>query len=255
MEQRSTFNRVADLYGSARPGYPDALVHDVTTFAALAPGDDVLEVGCGPGQATASFAKGGYRLLALDPGDALIRVARERLAGSPNVSFVVSPFETFESPGRPFKLVFAAQSWHWIAPAISFPKAAEMLAPDGVLAVFGHVPGDLAGPLARAFEQIYRRHTGRWDPPPERGYRPDGPLAAWFAQSGRFEPTVHKQYSWNWKHTASSFTDFARTRSDHQMMDAATREALLAEISDAITAQGDAFDWPYETHLYMARRK
>lgn len=255
MEQRSTFNRVADLYGSARPGYPDALVHDVVTFAALASGDDVLEVGCGPGQATESFARGGYRLHAIDPGDGLIRVARERLAGSPNVSFVVSPFESFDPQGRSFKLVFAAQSWHWIPREISFPKAADLLDANGVLAVFGHVPGDLTDPLATAFEQIYRRHTGRWDPPPERGYRPDGPLTAWFAQSGRFEAALHRQYSWNWKHTASSFTDVARTRSDHQMMDAGTREALLAEIAEAIAAQGDTFDWPYETHLYMAPRK
>jgi hypothetical protein len=37
------------------------------------------------------------------------------------------------------------------------------------------------------------------------------------------------------------------------MLEERVREALLAELRDAILANGDAFDWPYETHLYMAR--
>jgi hypothetical protein len=56
VEQRETFNAVADLYGSARPGYPDALVNDVIAFAGLKTGDVILEIGCGARQATAGFA-------------------------------------------------------------------------------------------------------------------------------------------------------------------------------------------------------
>jgi hypothetical protein len=35
VEQRFTFDKVADLYDAARPGYPDALMDHVVTFAGL----------------------------------------------------------------------------------------------------------------------------------------------------------------------------------------------------------------------------
>jgi hypothetical protein len=38
-------------------------------------------------------------------------------------------------------------------------------------------------------------------------------------------------------------------------MPKAKLEALLSALEIAIAAEGDVFDWPYETHLYMARRK
>jgi SAM-dependent methyltransferase len=255
LEHKSTFNRVADLYGIARPGYADELVDDVCAFAAVQPNDPVLEVGCGAGQATTKFAARGVRLTALDPGNELIRVAKERLSGFSNVDFVTSSFETWVPGAARFKLIFAAQSWHWIPREIAFPKAADLLDPGGALAVFGHVPGRLGEPLGSSFERIYRKHTGTWGPPPEAGYLPSGPLAKWFDDSGRFETPVHRRYAWTRTFSGSTFSDFARTRSDHQVMRPEQREAILTELGAAIADQGDKFDWPYETHLYMARRR
>lgn len=255
MEERSTFNAVADLYGRARPGYPDTLVRDVVAFAALGPGDDILEVGCGAGQATASFSGRGYRITALDPGDALLRVARERLAGVTDVRFVHATFEAWDVGPARFKLVFAAQSWHWIPPELGFAKAADLLARDGTLAVFGHVPGALPDPLLSAFRDLYLRHVGAWGPPGEVGYLPTGPFKGWFDDSARFGDVLHKRYKWNWKHSAASYVAFARTRSDHQVMPPEMRDGLLKDLESAIERHGDAFDWPYETHLYMAHRR
>jgi trans-aconitate methyltransferase len=205
---------VATLYGSIRRGYPDELIADVCEFAELRPGDPVLEVGCGAGQATIGFAARGYRLTALDPGPALIEVARAKVPATSQVNFVVSPFETWDARGEKFKLLFSAQAWHWIARDIAFAKAADCLAAQGVLAVFGHVPGLLSEPLNSAFKSVYLKYTGRWGAPPESGYLPTGPFASWFDASERFDTVVHRCYRWNWRHTAASYIDFARTRSD-----------------------------------------
>jgi len=140
MEQRATFDGVAKLYGDVRRGYPDALIADAIAFARLAPGDALLEVGCGAGQATQSFTGRGYKIVALDPGARLIDVAREKLADAPDVEFVVSAFESWNAPEDTFKLVFAAQAWHWVPPAVAYQKAAKSLASGGTLAIFGHVP-------------------------------------------------------------------------------------------------------------------
>src|SRR4051812_6730684 len=114
MERRFSFDEVASLYDATRPGYPDALFSDVSEACGLVPGDRVLEIGCGTGQATRSLAERGLRILALDPGHDLIRVARERLGALPHVEFAETTFEAWRPLPATFKLVIAAQSWHWV---------------------------------------------------------------------------------------------------------------------------------------------
>ena len=86
MEQRFTFDQVASVYSKARPDYPDALVDDVVSYADLKLSDRIFEVGCGTGQATKSFAKRGFPILATDPGSEMLRGARENLASGPNLT-------------------------------------------------------------------------------------------------------------------------------------------------------------------------
>jgi SAM-dependent methyltransferase len=254
MEQRFTFDQVASVYRAVRPGYPEALIDDVVVYAKLKPGDPVLEVGCGTGQATKSFATRGLQILALDPGPEMIRAARETLADCSNVQLVEATFEAWPANKAVFQLIIAAQSWHWVAPEVRFAKAAEVLSADGSLAVFGHVPTGLPAPLLDQFKDIFLRHTGTWGPPPEAGYLPSGPFKDWFDRSGLFGPVEHRCYPWAWPHTTASYTDFLRTRSDFRMLAQATRDELLGEIADAIERQGGEFSMDYETHLYMARR-
>jgi SAM-dependent methyltransferase len=253
MEQRFTFDQVARVYKTARPDYPDALIDDVVSYVALQPDDAMLEVGCGTGQATRSFARRGFRILAIDPGPEMVRAAAESLAEFSNVEFTEATFEASPTTGARFRLIVAAQSWHWVSPEVRFAKAAEVLSPDGALAVFGHVPVGLPAALLERLKQAYLRHAGIWGPPPEAWYLPAGPFKGWFDESGLFGPVVHRSYPWKWQHTTSSYIDFLRTRSDLRMLAQAKREALLEEIATAIDDQGGAFEVDYETHLYIAR--
>jgi ubiquinone/menaquinone biosynthesis C-methylase UbiE len=88
MEQRFTFDQVACVYRTARPDYPEALIDDVVSYAGLQANDAMLEVGCGTGQATRSFARRGLRILAIDPGPEMVRAAAESLAEFSDVEFI-----------------------------------------------------------------------------------------------------------------------------------------------------------------------
>lgn len=254
MEQRFTFDQIASVYRAARPDYPEALIDDVLSFAGLKPNDRILEVGCGTGQATKGFAKRGFRILATDPGPEMLRGARETLASFGNVEFSETTFEAWPPSQEAFRLIIAAQSWHWVSPEVRFAKAAKVLSPDGSLAVFGHVPVGLPAPLLAKFKEIYLRQIGKWGPPPEAWYLPGGPFKGWFDESGVFGPVEHKSYPWIWQHTTSSYTDLLRTQSYHRMMESAKRDELLGEIAKAIDDHGGELDVNYETHLYIARR-
>ena len=254
MEQRFTFDQVASMYRASRPDYPEALIDDVLAYARLRPTDFILEVGCGTGQATKSFAARGLQIVAIDPGPEMVRAARETLAGFSNVKLDEATFEAWLANSSVFQLIIAAQSWHWVSPEVRFVKAAQLLSPEGSLAVFGHVPAGLPPPLLEQVKQISLRHTGQWGPPPEAWYLPNGPFKGWFDESGLFGLVEHKCYPWKWQHTASSYTNFLSTRSDIRMLLPATRKDLLEEIEKAINGHGGGFDIDYETHLYIARR-
>jgi SAM-dependent methyltransferase len=254
MEQRFTFDQIAGLYKASRPDYPEALVDDVVALANVKPGDVVLEVGCGTGQATKSFAARGLQIVAIDPGPEMIRAAREALVNFDHVDLSESTFEAWSPSQAPLRLIIAAQSWHWVAPDVRFVKAAEVLSPNGSLAVFGHVPVGLPAQLLNRFKEISLRHTGHWGPPPEAWYLPSGPFRRWFDESGLFAPVVHRCYPWRWPHTTASYVNFLQTRSDVRMLTPSTRDGLLAEISESVEAHGGQFDVDYETHLYLARR-
>lgn len=254
MEQRFAFDEIADAYRAQRPGYPEALVDDVVSYANLKPGDPVLEVGCGTGQATKSFATRGLQIVAIDPGPEMVRAARESLADFGNVELVEATFEAWSQDKAPFRLIIAAQSWHWVSPELRFVKAARLLSSDGSLAVFGHVPIGFPVPLLEQFKDIFLRHTSRWGPPPEAWYLPSGPFKGWFDESGLFGPVEHRCYPWKWRHTTSSYANFLGTRSDIRLLTPTVRDELLDDISNAIDHHGGEFEMDYETHLYMARR-
>jgi hypothetical protein len=112
----------------------------------------------------------------------------------------------------------------------------------------------LPPPVLDQFKEIYLRRIGKWGPAPEAWYLPNGPFKEWFSASGLFEPVEHRRYAWKWRHTASSYADFLRTKSDHRMMEPTKRAELLADIAQAIGSHGGQFDVNYETHLYIARR-
>jgi SAM-dependent methyltransferase len=255
MEERFAFDQVANVYKVARPDYPEALIEDVVSYADLKQSDHILEVGCGTGQATKSFAKRGFPIVAMDPGPEMLRGAREDLAGFSNVELLETTFEAWPANRGAFRLIIAAQSWHWVSPEMRFTKAAEALSPNGSLAVFGHVPVGLAAEsLLAQFKDIYLRRTGEWGPPPETWYLLTGPVKGSFDESGLFGPVEHRNYPWKWRRTALGFTDFLRTRSEYVMMEPAKREEMLGEIAKAIDDQGGELTLDYETHLYIARR-
>jgi SAM-dependent methyltransferase len=252
MERGRTFDTVADLYDAHRNGYPEALFADLAAIAGLEPGARILEIGCGSGLATAGFVDHGFDVTAVDPGPALVEIARRRFAGAPNVRFAVAAFEDWAPQAEPFRLVAAAQSWHWIARDVAFPKAAALLAHGGHLAIFGHTPVWSAELTAR-LEPAYRRHAPElWTPPAENWYLPEGPIPAIVTASGLFGAVVHRFYAWRRSYTSRSLAAYQGTRSDHLKLPSEQRSALLATVEASLPEEVEA-DWV--TNLYVAARK
>jgi SAM-dependent methyltransferase len=131
----TVFNRVAASYDRHRPTYPEELIDCACEVAGLAPGDEVLEIGCGTGQLTRSLLARGLRVTAIEPGDQLAALAQHNLAGSGDVHFLNTRLEDAPLPRERFSAVFSASAIHWVDPDVSWQRAADVLVPGGTLAL------------------------------------------------------------------------------------------------------------------------
>jgi SAM-dependent methyltransferase len=249
MEARETFNTVAALYDAQRVGYPDALFDDLANVLHFEPTHRVLEIGCGSGQATIGFGARGLDVVAIDPGAALVDIARQKFKELPNVRFEVASFENWPIGGRSFHLVAAAQSWHWVRPDIAFEKASRALTSNGYLAIFGHTPC-WPSKLSGVLEPVYRKFAPElWGPPSENWYLPEGPIPSLYVASGCFGNVTHRRYTWRRQYSPQSLADYLGTRSDHLRLTPERRDKLLSAVASRLSRDVNV---GWETNLYLA---
>jgi 2-polyprenyl-3-methyl-5-hydroxy-6-metoxy-1,4-benzoquinol methylase len=158
-QRRATFDQVALLYDQARPGYPDALFDDVIAFSHIPPGGQILEIGCGTGQATLPLARRGFSIHCIDLGAELAAVAQRNLAPYPHAAVSVGAFETWPIQHGNYDLVIAATAFHWIDPAVRYQKAAHALKSSGAIALFSstHVGTAISADFFQAVQAVYTR--------------------------------------------------------------------------------------------------
>lgn len=257
VEQRAVFDRVADLYDRARPGYPDALFDRVAAYAELASGARVLEVGCGTGQATRSFARRGLRMTCLEPGANLAALARERLAGCRDVEIAVETFEAWRPPAEPFRLVTSAQAFHWVTPEVRFQKAAAVLRTEGPIALFGNVPVPQAGPLHASIQRAYAQCAPTFHARlPGSGRDPVGrPMRDELADAPEFGPVLAETFAWQRDYDADRYGELMQTQSDHQLLPPDELMALVDAVRERIARHGGTLRIHYEARLLLARRR
>jgi SAM-dependent methyltransferase len=242
-ELRETFNRTAARYHQARPDYPPALYDALMHAAHLRPGDCALEIGPATGKATIPLARRGLLITGVELGADLAREARANTAGLP-VRIIDGRFEDFVLPhgAAPFDLVFAATSWHWIDPAVSYEKAGGLLKPGGHLAFWGavHVVADGGDPFFFDIQDVYDEigeglpGTYRW---PRPGELPDESAA--IRNSGCFEPVLVQQFDWELIYTAETYIDLLETFSGHLIMAQAKKDRLYGAIRERLAARSD----------------
>src|ERR1700761_7993020 len=154
-EVAESFGVDADRYDRARPKYPDVLIQRVI---ATSPGTEFLDVGCGTGIGARQYTAAGVTVLGVDPDARMAEVARRT-----GIDVEIGNFETWDPRGRTFDAVVAGQAWHWVDPVRGAAKAAQVLRPHGLLALYWHV-FDPPGEVAEAFDEVLHRVA------------PDGPL-------------------------------------------------------------------------------
>jgi len=102
--RRITFEEVAELYDNVRPIYPEELVEDALALSGIPAGGRILEIGCGPGNATIQFAKRGYKIVGIELGERLAALAVRNCRAYPGVEIRNTAFEDWTRVRGPSSL-------------------------------------------------------------------------------------------------------------------------------------------------------
>ena len=247
-----SFGVDARRYDRARPRYPAALVARIVEGS---PGSEVLDVGCGTGIAARQFQAAGCTVLGVEPDARMAEFAR-----ATGVPVEVATFEAWQPEDRTFDAVIAAQAWHWIDPVVGSAKAAALLRPQGLLAIFSHVfepPLEIAEPSAAAL----------------RAAAPDSPLAELPARrllqtyqtmyakvADTIQTTRHFrepelwQFDWQQTYTRDQWLDLLPTTGGLTQLAPDQTASILDAVGKAVDALGGHFTMDYTTLAVTAVR-
>lgn len=250
--RRLVFGTAAEEYDLIRPGYPGPLVDAVLAHCG---GTAVIavEAGAGTGKATRAFAARGLRIFAVEPDPAMAGILAASCTGYPEVSVVVTGFEQF-TPAEPCGLLFSAQAWHWIDPAVRWEHAAAVLAGGGTLALFWNFDRIIDRAVQDDVTRAHRDLTPHieWDTYPVPG---DGLLDRWpateLAGLAAFTGLEARLYRWERVLTRGQYVQYLATHSPYLLLDAPVREELFARIAAALPGRVALAE---DTVLYLARR-
>jgi SAM-dependent methyltransferase len=258
---RTTFDEAAALYDEVRPGYPEDLFDDIVSLSGIPAGGRILEIGCGTGQATVPFARRGYHILCIELGENMAAVARRNLKGYPQAEVRTGAFEESSLQEGAFDLAISATAFHWLDPAVAYPKVARALREGGSLALLWnvHVYSDASEGFFEAAQRIYAREAREiWDHkyegPPRHDEVPD--RTGEIEGSGVFETVTRRNYRWDETYDAEGYIRVLNTYSGYRSLDDASRQRLFRSISDLIEEEYDGrIVKGYLTTLYVARRR
>ena len=255
MDYRATFDAVANSYDEVRPGYPEAVIEKIVSWAHLGEDSSLLEVGVGTGQITRPFAERGCRVTGLELGSNLAAFAQRNLSAFPNVTILNTAFEDYQAH-ESFDLLLSAQAFHWIEPDFGLRKTAELLKPDGKIALVWQLDKSSQTPFYKATTPYFERYVNVADDPE----RPTPP--AKFADYTRALTTsplfsTPRTWSTSWQTTYSKddYLKLLQTFSPVIGLEPKPRAAFLGEVARVLDDFGGAVERFYETVLLFAVKR
>ncbi len=255
-----TFNTVADEYGRIRPGYPDELFQALFAYAPLDDSCSAVEIGIGGGQATLPVLKTGCELTAVEYGDQLVRLCREKFGDYPRFSVITGKFEVADFPEETFDLVYSASAFHWIPEEIGYPKVFRILKSGGTFARFANHPyqakdhpvlfEEIQNAYAKYYYPFYKKKPGKLSKYTEEQAAARAAIAAKYGFTDIQYMLFHRVRTLS----AAEYRMLIGTYSDHITLEENIRERFFDAIEDAINRHGRSISIFDTIDLQMARK-
>jgi SAM-dependent methyltransferase len=209
---KRAFDHCAADYARYRPAYPAGVFEALAELnAASADGELGLaaDVGAGTGIFTRQLAAYGWRVVAVEPGEAMLAQVADGVsdrADDPDILRVCATAEATGLASESLELLIAAQAFHWFNPPYALAEFARVLRPGGVLALLWNN----REATRSAFVEAYELLIARYNPAYRREYRQQdwpGKIAA----CGSFESAAYHRFDHAWSPSADELVGFSRS--------------------------------------------
>ena len=255
-----TFNTVSEIYDKMRPGYPDELYQALFAYAPLDASGAAVEVGIGAGQAAPPVLKTGCALTAVEYGDHLAQVCREKFSDYPRFSVITGKFEDAVLPEDTFDLVYSASAFHWVPEEIGYPKVFRILKSGGAFARFANHPyqakdnPDLLSEIQRAYAEYYYPYYGKQPRTPAEYTEAQAAERAKIANKYGFTDTRYALFYRQRTLSATEYRALIGTYSDHITIEESVRDRFFDAIEETINRHGGSITIFDTIDLQLARK-
>ncbi|UCC40409.1 MAG: class I SAM-dependent methyltransferase [Candidatus Aminicenantes bacterium] len=141
MSTKELFNEVAQYYAVYRPGVPMEAVNYLIDRFKLNSMSQVLDLGCGTGQLARSLCKHVAKVICVDSGKEMIRLAQKTIKSivgcNGKVQLICKKAEEFSMPMSSLDLVTICRAFHWMNHDVVLRKYNSTLRPGGGFAILG----------------------------------------------------------------------------------------------------------------------
>lgn len=254
-----TFNTVAETYEKIRPGYPGELYQTLFAYAPLDASRSAVEVGIGGGQATLPVLKTACKLTAVEHGDQLAQLCREKFGDYPSFSVITGKFEDADLPENSFDLVYSASAFHWVPEEIGYPKVFRILKSGGAFARFANHPYQakdnpaLFEAIQNAYAEYYYPYYGKQPGKLSEYTEEQAAARAAIAEKYGFTDIQYELFHRVRILSAAEYRKLIGTYSDHITIEESIRERFFDSIEDAINRHGGSISIFDTIDLQMAR--
>ncbi|MBK9075311.1 MAG: class I SAM-dependent methyltransferase [Flavobacteriales bacterium] len=156
MRSTERFTGLANIYGQARPTYPQELVRWCLEQAP-APGV-IVDLGCGTGISTRLFASTGHPVIGIDPNADMLATARAEGAQD----YRVGSSEHTGLPDACADLIIAAQAFHWFDLDGTFAEVERIGTPRSACVAFWNVRLEDT-PFMQGYETLLRTWSTQYE--------------------------------------------------------------------------------------------
>ena len=202
----------------------------------------MLDLGAGTGKLTRSLLTTGARVVAVEPGGAMLAELRRAV---PDAEALHGAAEAIPLPDDSVDAIAVGQAFHWFRHDESLPELHRVLRPGGGIALLWN-SRDQDAPLQRTVSELIDPFVR-----PGRAVAPNS--SRFLAQSELFGPLEERRFSFVQELDADGLAGRIMSISFVAAAPAERRAELEQELRKLVAASGGSVAFPYVTDVYVSR--
>jgi len=236
------FELVADVYERARPEYPREAIEWIAAELDLRAGRTVLDLGAGTGKLTRALVASGARVIAVEPGEAMLAELKHAV---PGVEALLGAGEEIPLPDASVDAITVGQAFHWFRHDEAVPELSRVLREAGGVVVLWN-NRDRDDPLQSEITKLI-------SPLPAGRARTEDSVR-YLTESGVFGPVEERHFSFGQELDADGLVERVASISYVAAAPAESRCEIAARLRELAAARGGRVTIPYVASVYVSHR-